>query len=364
MLFVLVQSPASAQDITWLRDGVKQMDIGLSKTAIERAESARKSLAAIGPQLTSADTLILRDEFDFGKDLPMTWPACNYVGQNATLKHQIMIDRTDVKPLGTPGFLLAVDGKSTSFTKIKFVWRCWNKEEDGGGIGWNVAGDGSVVFTDCEFDAESDCDWPIYNWTSGKKTVLILGGKAKIARWLVAAADSGADNGQNIEIRNLTATLNANGSHTYGESSNANPETGASLGLVMIRGGKATLRNVTITEAIGLTAQYDPRTPPKWGCSRIASLVTTRYYSPGQPVEILIDKFSVLKVTPNLATVWSDMDIFPTDKPTVVYDNAKIAAAKVAGVKSVAAAQAQADAGVAAARGGSNPDGSLKVLVK
>jgi hypothetical protein len=362
LLLSFISFAAMGQDITWIRAGVKKMDIGYSTTAVERAASARSSLALLGPQILPGDTLVLRGEFDFGRDVPMKWPAANYSGEGAVLMHQMMIDKTADKPLGTPGFLVGVDGKSTSFSKIKFVWRCWNKEEDGGGIGWNESGDGNLVFVNCEFDAEFDCDWPIYNWTPGKKTVYIDGGTAKCPRWLVAMADSGSSVNQYVDVRNLKVTLNANGSKTYGESSNADPESGCALAVVLIRGGRAILRNVDV-ESIGLTAQYDTRTPPKWGCSRIAGLATTRYYSPGGKCDITIANSSS-KITPNLSTVWNDIDVRPTDKLKVTYDEAGILAAQKAGLKGIADAAAKAEADLIAARGGSNPDGTLKQQVK
>ncbi len=319
-LLLLLTSQAYAQDITWERNGVKQADFGWTASAADRGASNREILAMLFPKLTKADTLVCRGEADFGKEKEVYLPNCNYKGVGAKWITRCMIDGDGVnKPSATPGFVI---GSYAAFDGFELVGECWDANEDGCCIGWRDVIEGEKVrpdypippvgefyFTNGTLNGKSKCDWTVYAWSPKAKSRKIVIRKAELygGRFIVAAmgSNSSATPIQDVLIEDSKAWLDANSVKSFGESSSNNPDTGGALVLLGIREGKAVLRNVQV-EAIGLKAAYDPG--GKFGCPRVAALITDTYYSTGQPVDATVENCRS-KITPNLSKVWNDIDI-------------------------------------------------------
>ena len=338
LLLLCVANIADAQVLTWKRDGVKVTDFfSTANTPEANATRIREVVTLIGADLDKRDTLVCRGVADFGKQYVLTMPNCYYVGEGAEWLHHMTIDAEPTKPYSTPGFVL---GTFQHFKNMKFGGDCWNVEEDGGLLGWGVpldntdpkwvgvSGPGDVTFESCVIDASKGMDWAIYSWSSQyKRTITLTNCVLKYCRFGVSFAGSGDAANQITVVSGCQCYGDANGSHSYGETSNNNPETGGALSAVLMRGGYATIQNSRF-EAIGLTAEYSA---PKWGCPRLASICTNQYYSaPGSTFFILDNCTS--KITPNIAYVWNDIDIRGTAATTTITNKL-----------------------------GSNPDGSLKI---
>ena len=346
VLLLFSASIADAQVLTLHHGDVKIADFySNADTPEANAARIRDVVNLIGTQLTKDDTLTCRGVADFGKDYVFTLPNCKYVGADGQQwLHHMTIDATATKPYSTPGFVL---GTYQHFDGMRFGGDCWNVEEDGGLLGWGVpldntdpkwvgvSGPGDVVFENCEVDASQGMDWAIYSWSSQyKRTITLKNCVLKYCRFGVSFAGSGDQANQTTLVENCKCYGDANGSHSYGETSNNNPETGGALSAVLMRGGTATITDSHF-EAIGLTEEYDKRYPScsgkGWGCPRLASVCTNQYYSAaGHTTFAITDCTSA--ITPNIACVWNDIDIRGTAATTTITN--KI---------------------------GSNPDGSLKV---
>jgi hypothetical protein len=337
MLAMLFTQFAAAEDIVWIQKGLKAESFGAATTATERADVMRRFIAEHGAEVSPVDILIWKDEFDFGKDFPVEIPLCTHVSDRAYVHHQIQIDKTEHKPLGTCGFI--VNG-SARFFGFRFKAKCWDKNEDAGIFCSNKACDLVIEFIDCEFDCGEDCDWGFwYNWTPGRKSVIVRGlprgddldpadwpalltdrcppRKSKFCRFLVAQASSAADQGQSVWIENFWAEGRADGSTTYGDSSRLDYDvnkdgkidagSGTALSLLLLRNGTATLRNVHV-EAYGQTVAYDKGN--KFGVGRIAAWVTDQLLTAAQPTTVTIYSDCTSKIEPGpFAAVVNDVDL-------------------------------------------------------
>ncbi len=311
VILLLLCSPAGAlaQDITWERGGVKLGEFAETTdatTPLERGAAVRFAIDLIRPSVLPGDTIKVRKEADFGKDVPILLPACNYVGEGSLWRHSILIDETKFKPYGTPGILVSLG--RTTFTAMSFAAVSNDPNEDCGIMGCNVPGDIDVSFVDCHADASKSCDWGMfYTWAPGKRVISWTGGKAKGSRFFLFAGDSGGGISQLISVSDVDPVMDANGTRSFGESSSANPDSGGVLAVVGCKGGKVNFKNVNPVST-GLAAQYDKNNPIKYGCPRVAGLVTDSYGGASQPVDVVVD-CSTSKITPKLSTVFNDIDI-------------------------------------------------------
>lgn len=327
--------------LTHSRDGVSLHVVKSADNPIARGDAIAAAFAAWGHEALCTDTYAVLGSADFGNTPVVNIPPGQYIGTAARPRWttRTQIDEIHgVKPYGTTGFLLPLD--IVSFHGMVFCGECSDPNEDAGIFSWNAVGNGSVSFSSCELDASKSCDWgALYNWTGGSKRASFLNCIIRHCRFGISMADGGGDT-QWLAVDQSTFVGDANGSHTYGESSGIDPENGGALAGVLIRGGAATVRDTSFALA-GLTEQYDPRVAagalPKYGCSRMAA-VTDRFYSESQKnIDIRIERIRTT-LRPTAATpVARDLDIHYR-QPVVIYD----------------------EQAIAFARGGSNPaDGTL-----
>ena len=316
----------TATGIDWYRSGEKIASMYASGDAVNCGGQIREWLDFHRVKIRAAtDVLACFGEADFGQT-ELYLPSCGYIAGDGsgsvTWTTRCMIDGDQkTKPSATPGFVL---DEYASFQYFHFVGDCWNKQEDGGLIGWRdvleketIRADykippiGQVTFADCILDARG-ADWGIYAWnpTAKKRQITIKGGVFYVSRIGVAACSSGSSSApiQDVLIDGTQFDCDANRSRSYGETSGIDPAMGGVLSPVVIREGRCVMRNV-VAESVGLLQEYDPRPEAsrKWGCSRIAGLVTDKYTTDGQPCEITIDGCTSA-ITPNLSKVANDID--------------------------------------------------------
>ncbi len=335
--------------LTLLRNGVKVFPTSvLHDDPREAGCDVRELFVLWGPHIRQTDTLRATGMADFGTDYHVKLPECNYVGPARWLTH-CMIDATTVdgvqtKPSGTPGICL---GRYAHFENFSFGGDCWNREEDGGLLGWSGADDydAEVTFVNCDIDASQGMDWgACYSWENASRKLTIQGGTLRFCRFGVAMAASGAAAQQTVILDGVRLLGDANGSTSYGESSGGDVNSGGVLTAVLNRSGSTTMRDCTV-EAIGLTKPYNS----KWGCPRIAALCTNQYYSGAGATSFTVERCKV-NITPGISQAVYDIDVRGSGKLSVVYNDEQIQAAESAGAKLVAEA-----------RGGSGPDGNFKV---
>jgi len=285
LAFLLLTLSAAAQDISWVRDGKTLLDSPKSTNSADRAAVIRSTLGGIGTKVIETDTLIARGEADFGKDYVLSLPAACWISEGAVWTTRCKIDATAMtKPKGTPGFVL-VKGKY-SFKGFTFIGRCYDGNEDGGLIGFGEPqSDADVTFQDCTLDGSQGNDWLFYNWSAGHRTVRFRNCTLQYARMGLTGLDSSGSYRVAIEAENCKFLGTADGSKSFGESSGSDVNRGGVLAGVLMRGGKATIRNSFFSSA-GLTTEYEPT--GKFGCPRIAA-ITDQYYSDGQPCQFLVD---------------------------------------------------------------------------
>lgn len=321
LLFLVLCSTASAKpDITWMRNNVVLRNFGTTTPLNDevRGTRVRNTLLYLAPLVLQTDTLICRNRTDFGKDYVTQLPVCNYKGDATTeWIGRCTIDNTATKPYSSPSFLL---GSYAKFVDFKFTGNCWNKQEDGGLIGWGPDGQaGDVYFENCSIDGREGMDWLIYSWASNfPRTITISNCTIKYCRIAVAFAGSGNSANQIATITNSKFYGDANGSQSYGATSLENPVTGGVLTGVLNRAGSTTIENSRF-EAVGLLEQYDNRPTVGWGCPRVASIFTNQYYSGSGQTSTVI-KNCTSKVTPNIAAVWNDVDVRSPGVVTVFND--------------------------------------------
>ncbi len=352
IIFLMLCVSANAQSVTLLRNSKPvKPPFALSADPVEAGEQFRVIIDGLRPEIKQTDTLVCAGTIDFGRYYVIKVPECNYVSDPKNparwLTH-CMIDATTVdgketKPSSTPGICL---GRYAKFTGFYFGGDCWNKDEDGGLIGWGAADtfDAEATFVDSDLDFSRGMDWGFYNWTNAKRVFRQVGGTMRPCRIGAAMAASGAKADQQVIMEGVAVYPNANGSTSYGESSGGDVNTGGVLTAVLNRGGSVIMRDCTV-EAIGLTKPYNG----KWGCPRIAALCTNQYYSGAGATSFSVERCKV-NITPGISQAVYDIDVRGNGKLSVVYNEEQIKAAEVAGSKLVAEA-----------RGGSNQDGSLKV---
>jgi len=277
---------------------------------------------------------------DFTNTPVVKVPAGNYMG-TATMPRWITRTEIDaipgIKPRGTTGLLLPL--ANVTFTNMGFVGECRDPNEDSGIFSWNADGKAGVRFTNCLLDASKNCDWgALYNWTPGRKTAYFDRSLIKHCRFGIAMADGGGD-GQSLFVDKCNFMGDANGSHTFGDSSGIDSENGGALAGVLIRGGMTSVLDTSF-DLTGLDAEYDPRgvdgVPLKYGCRRMTA-ITDRYFTASQDdIDIRLERIRV-KLNRRPATPVAKDTLIHYRPPVIIYD--EVAIAKI--------------------RGGSNPDGTL-----
>ncbi len=228
-----------------------------------------------------------------------------------------------------------------------------NIHEDGALGGWtNLTGDALfvpgkalVTIEDCEVKAH---DWGlVYDWQlRSDRTVILRRVNGVAARGFVCLMHSASR--YNLAMEDCHIVIDGNLSVSHGATSEADPVSGGVLSPIILRAGTGTAKNCTFWVK-GMTPPAGH--PSKWVPSRIASIATDHFNSKSSPaVRFTVSEFKVRCVEPGAATVISDLDFrfgVATSDNTEREDAAKQAGEKL----------------VAEARGGSGPDGSVKVWV-
>lgn len=320
LLLLLLCGSAHAQSITVQRDGKNlKPTFTLSADPVEADQQFRVIIDGLRPEIKPTDTMVCAGTIDFGRYYVIKLPECNYVSDprnparwlTHTMIDATIVDGVQTKPSSTPGICL---GRYAKFTGFYFGGDCWNKDEDGGLIGWGAADtfDAEAEFVDCDLDFSKGMDWGFYNWTNAKRVFRQKGGTMRPCRLGAAMAASGAKADQQVIMDGVAIYENANGSTSYGESSGGDVDKGGVLTAVLNRSGSTTIRDCSV-EAIGLTKPYNG----KWGCPRIAALATNQYYSGAGATTFTIERCRS-KITPGTAQAWYDVDVRGSGKLSVV----------------------------------------------
>lgn len=306
--------------LTLLRNGVKVFPTALlSNDIIEAGREARQQFELWSPLIQRTDAMACTGTLDFGPHYSVKLPECNYYGEAMSanpprwLTHCMIdatvIDGVTTKPSSTPGILI---GRYAKFEGMSFGGACWNKDEDGGLIGFSAPEDSTAEFWNCDIDASGGHDWGIYSWANFKRTLVIKGGTLKFCRLGVAMAASGAAAQQTVTLEGVKLIGDANGSTSYGESSGGDVNKGGVLTAVLNRSGSTVMRDCSV-DAVGLAKPYNG----KWGCPRIAALATNQYYSGAGATSFTIERCRS-KITPGTAQAWYDVDVRGSGKLSVV----------------------------------------------
>lgn len=311
-------------EMIWKRGSLILGSWRLGTTDIQRADTIRARLASIEDDVLPTDTLIFRGAADFGSYYSLYLPPANYVSKHAHWYHDMQVDGLYVP--GEPG-VVAKTGSTCgislrdgvySFTNFTFTFTVNGDNpatQDGGGIGWSgsanhngyddlLAQNGTVTFTNCIFHGET-CDWLIFSWGGGGVKVINLQDcTLYFCRFGVAAAYSGGMT-QTVMVDGCAFICVVDGSHATGYTGLLDPVNGAVACGVLNRGGESTITNSTF-DFTGMVAEWDFGTN---GCERIAAICTDRYAGTPQPY----CRFSVGNctslITPNISTVWNDIDV-------------------------------------------------------
>jgi len=294
--------------LTWSRAGRTRLVVpcDLDTTPAAAADIIREAMAWLTPLVERDDVLGSEVNADFGPAIPLHLPACNYAGTGAQLwLTRCEIDGSKSKNASTPGFVLA--GNFHYFRRFKLRGDCWNKQEDGGLVGYTPDQDfdAELTFDDCLIDAEG-ADWGVFTWKNRLRKIRARRTRFNYCRFGIAAAGSGLD-GQEITIEDCQFVGDANPSASFGASSKMKDDDGV-LTAVLNRGGDTTIRRSTFA-ARGLVAQYDKRPAVEWGCPRIAVIATNHYSGAPHKTRFTIEDCRVVSLEPGTATVCNDLDV-------------------------------------------------------
>jgi hypothetical protein len=310
--FVLPSGPMTtfpSWDIEIFREYEPLMQYRSKDRSMEGLGSFLRKL--IESKVQAGDTVRLKGYFILGEKYPLQLPnitLCGFGSYATTVHTACRIDKTDYKPLGTPGILLATNNR---FEDIELIGECHDPNEDGGLVGWNTPGKAFVEFLRCRLNGKNRNDWLIYSWIQGPKTLIFTQCDLFFARQGIAMCGS-SDITHDVTVNDCRFYGDANGSKSMGASSLNDIDKGGVLAGIVLRGGSLTVNGAEFW-LVGLTAPYDPT--GKWGCPRMAA-ITDHYYTPGR-----IDSKFVLKnirfhATPNTTTVVEVFDIRAV-KPTM-----------------------------------------------
>lgn len=284
--------------IRWIRDDRTLAIFPTSATPIIRGEEIANTLNIIRDYLDPAgtDTLEFTGKADFQYGLHVNLPPAIYRSpslQNsynpnsnsllpgtALWTHANPLDAYGSKPDSTPGFVLP-EGNIT-FENFYLHTSCFDSDEDGCLIGWSLetgtGTTGSASFLNCILDGSQNCDFTVYNWHAGSKTIDIRQSSIFYSRFGIAALSSTGSGTQTVRLEDVAGYGDADGSRSAEASSAINESSGGVLTLLCNRKGASTLLRCTALST-GIPAAYTAGSGGSYGVSRIASLFTNHYFS-------------------------------------------------------------------------------------
>lgn len=219
--------------------------------------------------------------------------------------------------------------------------------EDGALTGWPGArsGDCAVLLENLNVKAH---DWGlVYCWSLRPKHKIVGRNIRGVGARGFICLMSGSG-GYQLDLEDCDLGIDGNLSVSYGASSHENPVTGGVLSPIMLRAGTGTAKNCTFWVR-GMTPPADH--PSKWVPTRIVSVATDQYYSKGATnTRFATENCFVKCVEPGPAVTASyDLDFrWTTERPS--WNNQ--AAEDLA--------RSEAEALLAAARGGTGPHGQVR----
>lgn len=310
----------NAASLTLMRDGKAFGSFyAVDSTPEAAGDMLRKVTDVLRPSILPTDEIRLSGFFKLGQTYAFLFPACTISGNGpgATVLHTACkIDSTGVlpnetKPSGTPGFI--VGSGTTTIQDLTLVNQCFDPNEDGGLLGNNNASNLTLNVRRCVLDGRKNCDWVLYSWSGGTKTITVEDCDLYFARQGVSMCGSG-DNAHVVTVRRCRFFGDANGSTSFGESSASDPVTGGVLAGIVLRGGTLTADD----NEFWLTGLAKPYTDsPRWGCPRLAC-VTDQYWKAGRPdSKFVLNRNIVRSVTPGITQVVNDFDVRAV-KPVIV----------------------------------------------
>ena len=283
----------------------------------------------------------------------------------SSLTTEARIDGTGSKPDSTPGMMF---GKNeTILEDLALSNECYDPNEDGCVIGFSGKGKAKATLRRVYVKLGTNNDWGVgYNWYDNQgndQTLIIEDSRIEFSRFGVAFAAS--DSMGTLKVSRTTFIGKANGSTSIGDTSRVMKSdfTERPWGLcvpVLARSG-----NVWLEDVVCYVSGYEgPYRDKRYGVPRVVGVVTD-LYSTGTSKKTVVDGRNVFVryLAPGHATEVFDVDI-RYGKYTPFDNSAAIATAEqsVQPQRDEAAKlTSQADATVAAARGGSGTNGEVRV---
>ncbi len=294
-------------NIKWYRGGQLYATFEGGLEPVTNGVMAREVMGLIAQKSKPADEVKLIGSFNFGKSFPLLFPPCTISGYGPNLTELVTnckIDKTGVtKPSGTPGFL--VGPGATTFRDLTLTNECYDPNEDGGCLGNNIDGPLTLTVDHCVLNGAKGCDWLLYSWSGGTKTINVTDTELYFARQGIAMCGSG-DNAHVVTVTRCRFFGDANGSTTFGESSGSDPNNGGLLGGIVLRGGTLAAYD----NQFWLTGLAKPYTDsPNYGCPRLAA-ITDQYWKPGRAdSKFTLARNVTRNLTPGNASQFYDIDI-------------------------------------------------------
>lgn len=312
----------NAASLTLMRDGKAFGSFYADATPEAAGDMLRKVTDVLRPSILPTDEIRLSGSFKLGQTYAFLFPSCTISGNGpgATVLHTACkIDGTglppnETKPVGTPGFI--VGAGTTTIQDLTLVNECYDKNDDGGLLGNNIASNLTLNVRRCVLDGRKNCDWVLYSWSGGTKTIAVEDCDLYFARQGIALCGTGSATAHKATVRRNRFFGDANGSTSFGDSSNAKPgeEWGVLSGIVLRAG--SLLAEDNEFWLTGLSKPYDLREKPEWGCTRMAC-ITDEYWKPGRSDGGANLRHNITRqMTPGISKQFYDYD-FRSIKPTI-----------------------------------------------
>jgi hypothetical protein len=233
--------------IRWIRDDATLAIFPTSVTPIIRGEEILNTLNIIRDYVDPDGTDILEftGKADFQSGVSIDLPPAIYRSpslQNlynpnshsllpgtALWTHGNPLDEYGAKPDNSPG--IALPAGNITFENFYLHSSCVDPGEDGCLIGWSLTtGTGttaSATFRNCILDGRQYCDYLIYNWHTGNKTINVYDSALYYSRFGIAALSSSGSGIQTVHLEDVLGYGNANGSTSSEATSALNESSGA-----------------------------------------------------------------------------------------------------------------------------------------
>ncbi len=227
-----------------------------------------------GDEVTFRGYAILRP------DKPLVIPSGKFRGfgwDESAIFTAAMIDADGPKPYGTPGVLCAAG--DVTVENLRLINICKDGNEDGGLIGVTDTGAAKVTLNHVQLDGSKNCDWVWYQWIATMLDLTMTDCEIHGCRILVGLLHSAGR--YTSRFTRCQFYADANGSHSYGESSASNPVSGGVVCGICQRQGTSFVDDCDFYFVAWKSADGKPYADNgKFAIARYAG-ITDKYYSAG-----------------------------------------------------------------------------------